>query len=99
MPNLPATQSNALEELCTSIRALKNAGELKLFLEDLLTPAEIKSISERWAVVLKLEEGTPYRRIYEETGVSTATVTRVARSLSSGSGGYRKALNRLGKSR
>ncbi|PCI35974.1 MAG: transposase [Elusimicrobia bacterium] len=88
-----------MQGLCTPIRALKTSEELKLFLEDLLTPAELKAISERWTVVLKLEEGNSYRRIYEETGVSTATVTRVARALSSGAGGYRKALDRLGISR
>ena len=93
------TEPRALKELCTAIAALKTKEELKLFLEDLLTPSEVKSISERWTVVRKLEKGSSYRRIYEETGVSTATVTRVARALTSGAGGYRKALDRLGKSR
>ncbi len=99
MPDLAASQPKALKELCSAISALKTDDELKLFLEDLLTPSEVKAISERWTVVLKLEEGSSYRRIYEETGVSTATVTRVARALSSGAGGYRKALERMGKSK
>ena len=85
----------ALDALCAALLALKDRAELKAFLDDLLTPAETRAISERWAVVLKLAAGLPYRKVYEETGVSTATVTRVARCLSGGAGGYRKALSRL----
>lgn len=93
---MPKTKKDpALDALLSALLVFKERAELGAFLEDLLTPAETKAISERWAVVRKLEGGIPYRRIYEETGVSTATVTRVARCLSGGAGGYRMALERL----
>jgi len=50
-------------------------------------------MAERWQVVRLLDQGMSYRQIYEETGVSTATVTRVAKSLRFGSG-YRLVLDR-----
>lgn len=54
-------------------------------------------MADRWKTAKLLEESIPYREIYEKTGVSTATVTRVARSLSMGSGGYRLALDYLAR--
>lgn len=65
---------------------------IKSFLADLLSPKEYESLKERWNVVQLLEEGIPYREISEKTGVSTATVTRVARCLAHPQSGYRKAL-------
>jgi TrpR-related protein YerC/YecD len=99
MPQTKPNSERAVDELCDALLRLKSRKELKAFFEDLLTPAEMKAVSERWSVVLKLEEGISYRRIYEETGVSTATVTRVARCLSAGAGGYARALERLGRRR
>lgn len=96
MPETKPAADKAVDDLCEALRSLKSAGELKAFLSDLLTPAETRAVSERWGVVLRLDRGLPYRKIYEETGVSTATVTRVARCLSAGAGGYRRALERLG---
>ena len=63
------------------------------FLKDLLTPNELKSIQERWRVAQLLMQKVPYRTISEKTGVSTATITRVARYLGEGKG-YQTMLNR-----
>jgi TrpR-related protein YerC/YecD len=62
------------------------------FLTDLCTPAEIAAMADRWAVARRLDKGIPYRQIQQETKVSTATITRVARALNHGEGGYRRAL-------
>jgi TrpR-related protein YerC/YecD len=69
------------------------------FLEDLCTPAELAALAERWRVCRLLwSEKYSYREIYTLTGVSTATVTRVARCLWDPSGGgYRTILEKMKK--
>jgi uncharacterized protein YerC len=52
-------------------------------------------MKDRWSVVERLELGSPYRAIHDETGVSVTTIGRVARCLMGGAGGYRKALDRV----
>lgn len=74
---------------------LEGEEEARLFLLDLATPAELKSLQDRWKVVLHLIKGLSYRQIHEVTGVSTATITRVARHLSHGSGGYKIMLEKI----
>lgn len=81
--------------LYKALLALKTVEEAEMFLTDLCTPAEIQAMTDRWKAVQWLEQGLPYRKIYEQGGVSTATVTRVARCLSSGAGGYRLLLKRM----
>lgn len=83
------------QDLCKALLTLKNPKEAEEFLEDLLTPAEIDAVTERWTVARLLNEGISYRSINEATGVSTATVTRVARCVVRGSGGYRRVLERI----
>jgi uncharacterized protein YerC len=53
-------------------------------------------MASRWAVVRQLAEGRPYREIHDITGVSTATITRIAQWLKHGTGGYQEALDRAG---
>ena len=71
---------------------LKNEKQMEKFLLDLLSPKEYQSLTERWKVVQLLDEGHSYRDISEKTGVSTATITRVARCLTVPGSGYRIAL-------
>jgi TrpR-related protein YerC/YecD len=80
-------------ELYRAILSLKDLDECERFFEDLCTPAELTALSDRWRVAKLLGDGVPYREIYERTGVSTATVTRVARALTYGEG-YRVVLGR-----
>jgi TrpR-related protein YerC/YecD len=56
---------------------------------------ELVAMADRWRVARLVAKEIPYRKIYEKTGVSTATVTRVARSLARGEGGYQLLLDRL----
>jgi len=61
----------------------------------LCTIEELKEMSERWAIVLQLNQGVSYRQISDNLGVSTTTVSRVALWLNDGMGGYRSVLNNL----
>lgn len=83
----------ALKDLIQALLKCADEAEMQSLLEDLCTPKELESIAERWQVARLLEQEIPYREIYQRTGVSTATVTRVARALKEGRG-YRLALNR-----
>jgi TrpR-related protein YerC/YecD len=85
----------ARKALYRAILSLKTPGECEQFLTDLCTPAELEALTDRWAVVEYLDAGLPYRRIHELTGVSVTTIGRVARYLTSGTGGYSTALKRL----
>ncbi|OLF73243.1 TrpR like protein, YerC/YecD [Maricaulis sp. W15] len=90
-----------LTALSEAILALRDIGEAERFLRDLLTPGEMKTLTERWRVAgLLAEGGHSYREISDMTGASTTTVTRVARFLSQEPWqGYRTILNRLKESR
>jgi len=81
--------------LCAAIVALRSVEECRNFFRDLCTPAELQAMADRWAVVEFLERGLPYREIHKQTGVSVTTISRVARCLTAGSGGYRSVAERL----
>lgn len=86
------------DRLYRAILALESVDECRRFFHDLCTPAELEALIDRWNVVAHLEDGLPYRRIHELTGVSVTTIGRVARYLTGGDGGYRIALARLNES-
>lgn len=71
--------------LYSAIMTLKTEEECQHLFEDLCTPKEIKSIAQRFAVAKMLSEGRIYNDIVEETGASTATISRVNRTMSKGS--------------
>ncbi len=85
----------ALDHLVDAMLAMRSAGELRAFLADLCTPAELEAIADRWRVVPLLVEGLAYREIHDRTGVSVTTVGRIARCLDLGAGGYRLAADRV----
>ena len=85
-------------ELFTAILALKTPDETRDFFYDLCTPAELEGLVDRWRVAQMLMQKTPYRKIAEETRVSTATIVRVARFLNNGFDGYKTVMKRLHKS-
>lgn len=93
----PAAAAAApLDELAEALLALRTPDEVRAFLDDLCTPAELEAISDRWRVVPLLVEDMPYREIHDRTGVSVTTIGRVARCLERGAGGYRLVAGRLG---
>jgi TrpR-related protein YerC/YecD len=81
-------------DLFETILSLQTRDEAEHFLRDLCTLAELETLSHRWQVAKLLEKGLPYLEIAQQTGASTATVTRVAHWLRHGEGGYRLALDR-----
>jgi TrpR-related protein YerC/YecD len=92
----PRQEALAERNLCVALAALKTPEEVRAFLRDLCTPAEIQAMADRWAVVEPLERALSYREIHKLTGVSLTTIGRVARFLKSGNGGYLTAARRLG---
>jgi TrpR-related protein YerC/YecD len=91
----PAQRRQSAKALFRAILALRTETECRQFFDDLCTPAELEALIDRWTVVPLLEQGLPYRRIHDLTGVSVTTIGRVARFLSAGNGGYRTVLARL----
>jgi len=81
-------------DLFKAVLQLKTVDDCKDFFRDLCTITELKAMAERWEVVHLLEQGVSYREISQQTGASTATVTRVAHWLNHGEGGYQLALKR-----
>lgn len=89
------------EELCAALLTPGDTAEMLALLADLCTPAEVRTLAERWHVA-KLLDGTDmsYRDIHEATGVSTTTIVRVARFLrQEPHQGYRRAIDRLGETK
>jgi TrpR-related protein YerC/YecD len=85
-------------DLCSALLTPGNAPEMERLLQDLCTPAEIRTLAERWHVARLLDgTGLSYREIHDATGVSTTTVVRVARFLrEERNGGYRRAIDAMG---
>ena len=69
------------------------------FFEDLCTIPEIRSISQRLEVADLLRKKETYQRIAEETGASSATISRVNRALNYGADGYNRVLDEMEKSK
>ena len=90
----PESASGPLQALSEALAALGQAQEVRAFLEDLCTPAELEAMSDRWRVVPLLLKGVPYREIHDLTQVSVTTIGRVARTLERGAGGYATAVQR-----
>ena len=92
---LPERDAEAsLKALAKAFAALDEPADVRAFLEDLCTPAELEAMTDRWKVVPLLLEGVPYREIHDRTLVSVTTIGRVARTLEHGAGGYAAALRR-----
>ena len=80
--------------LYETILKLKDLDECCRFFEDLCTPTELQAMEQRFEVACLLNEGMIYNEILEKTGASSATISRVNRSLSFGSGGYQICFDR-----
>ena len=82
-------------ELYKAILTLKTPEECYQFFLDLCTQAEMKAMEQRFDVAKMLRAGNIYHDILEETSASSATISRVNRSLLNGSGGYEMVFSRL----
>ena len=93
----PKVKNLQTDMLMRAIISLKDEEEAYRFFEDLCTIPEIRSISQRLAVAVLLRKKETYQKIVEETGASTATISRVNRALSYGADGYNRVLNDMEK--
>ena len=89
--------TEAVDQLFEAILSLKNKEECYIFFEDVCTINELLSLSQRFEVARMLREKKTYLEISEKTGASTATISRVNRSLTYGNDGYEMVFNRIGK--
>ena len=83
------------DALYRAIVSIQDEDECRKFLEDLCTVSELKAMAQRMDVALLLDEGLIYSEILEKTGASSATISRVNRSLQYGKGGYAVVFERL----
>jgi TrpR-related protein YerC/YecD len=89
------TRTPETDYLCDAVLTLKNREEVYQFLNDVCTVNEIQSMAQRFTVAKYLMENMKYAEIKEVSGASTATVSRVNRTLLYGEDGYALAVNRL----
>ena len=87
-------KSAETDRLFDAILSLKSEEECYRFFDDLCTIGELQAMTQRFEVARLLREGKTFTQISEETGVSSATITRVNKCISYGSGGYELALER-----
>ena len=83
------------KQLIDGIVALRNADEARRFLRDLMTESEIKEFSNRLESASLLSQDVQYNAIIERTGLSSATIARIAKWLKGNLGGYRLVISRL----
>ena len=86
-----------MDNLFKGILKLETVEECRNFFFDLCTVSELQSMSQRFEVALMLDQNTIYNDIAAKTGASTATISRVNRSLNYGSDGYKIIIERLKK--
>ncbi len=88
-------ENDAVDRLFDAVLSLRNKEECRAFFGDLCTVNELASLSQRFAVAVMLKSGKTYLEIADKTGASTATISRVNRSLNYGEGGYDMIFPRL----
>ena len=88
-------RSENMDKLFESILTLENVDECYKFFVDLCTTIELKSFAQRFHVARLLDEHRVYNSIVSETGASTATISRVNRSLQDGNDGYNIVFTKL----
>ena len=88
-------ENDAYKLLIEALVKIDNEKECADFLEDLMTVKELNDISQRLQVAKLLSAQTVYNKIVEETGASTATISRVNRAYLYGKGGYKKILEKI----
>lgn len=88
-------KNKSIDLLFEAILNLENLEEAYKFFDDLMTVNEITSLGQRLQVAHMLTKGYTYNHIEEETGASTATISRVKRSLNFGNDGLKMVLQKV----
>ena len=86
--------SKDVEELFSAILSLQTQEECRAFFDDVCTVKELSDIAQRLRAAKLLKSGASYTEISRETGMSTATISRVNRCLAYGGGGYKLVIDR-----
>lgn len=87
---------NNIDILYKALLSLNDEKECEAFLADLCTPQELDAMAQRLSVAVMLSDGAVYNRIVTETGASTATISRVNKTLTyQTAGGYEIVLDRI----
>lgn len=88
-------KNDFIDEFFKAILLLQTEEECYRFFEDVCTVSELQDIAQRLAVAKMLQENYTYSDIAEKTGASTATISRVKKSLHYGADGYKLVLDKL----
>ncbi len=91
--------TDEITELAETLVTLRSGDEALRFLRDLCTINELKELGQRWHVARLLDEGVSYHEISDQTGASSATISRVAQWLRYGRDGYRLLIDRSRRKR
>ncbi len=94
-----SVRTTAVSELFEAILTLQSEEECFDFFEDVCTVNELLSLAQRFEVAKMLKEGHTYMEVAEQTGASTATISRVNRSLNYGKDGYEMVFARMKENR
>lgn len=94
-----SVRTKAVSELFEAILTLQQEEECFDFFEDVCTVNELLSLAQRFEVAKMLKEGHTYMEVAEQTGASTATISRVNRSLNYGKDGYEMVFTRMKENR
>lgn len=86
-----------LNDLYNALSLLDNADDSRMLLKDLCTYTELLNMAQRLRASAMLIEGATYAQIIEETGISSATLSRVNRCIQTGDGGYQDIYDKLNK--
>lgn len=87
-------QHQSEEVFYQAVLSLRTPEDCRLFFEDISTIKELQAMAQRFRVACLLDAGRNYVEVSEQTGASSATISRVSRCLNYG-GGYRRALEYL----
>ena len=88
-------QSERVDLLAKAFLAMESVEDCYRLFEDLFTIREVQDLSSRMEIALMLHDKTTYNEIVEKTGASSATISRVNRSLIYGNGGYESVLEKM----
>ena len=89
-------QTKEIDTLFRAVLSLKDTDECYKFFQDICTVKELQDIAQRLKAAAMLKKGENYAVVCRETGMSTATVSRVNKCLGYGEGGYEMVLERIG---
>ncbi len=90
-------RSPSIDRFFEAVLNLESVEDCYRYFEDVCTIKEIQNMAQRLDTAILLSQGLSYQTVAEKADVSTATVVRVGRCLKYGSGGYKTAIEKLGK--